>query len=233
MSELNEAVELPVTPTDEQVQQSEEIDHIEGDGQEVKPEETAKPESKKDWIQRRIDKLTAEKHEERRQREAIEFKLNQYRQAQPIEGEDMRTAVQRQAEQIVKQRDFDKACNNVFEAGVKDFPNFAETLQTFQLLGGAPADFLETVTSLDGGHKVLHHLGQDPELAERVLSMSPKQQAIELARLETKLSQTTPKPVSRVPDPIKPIAGAGRSSQSGLSDDLPIDEWMKRNAAKR
>jgi hypothetical protein len=57
--------------------------------------------------------------------------------------------------------------------------------------------------------------------------------ARELTKLEFKLSQPAAKPVSKAPAPISPIGAKAATDSNDLRDDLPIDEWMRREAARR
>jgi flagellar motor protein MotB len=223
-----------VTPTDlEQAQlPAEEVSTEPGAEQTAEPDEKLQeaPKPKTDWAQRRIDQLTREKYEERRQREALEARL---REQQPQEQQQPAMPdIDKLVEQRLAQKQFDEACNRVFQAGVKESPEFEQNLRTLQSVGEIGRDFLEVVTEMDAGHKVLSHLGANPDIAERVLSLPPLKQALELARIEASLnapkSAPPPPPVSRAPDPIKPV-GSGRVAPAGLSDDLPIDEWMRRH----
>jgi len=189
----------------------------------------AKP--KNDWVQRRIDQLTREKHEEKRQREALEAQLRQYQQPdqtqQPqkaMTADDIRT----EAKRLVQQERFDEACNKTFEAGKKDFPDFEQSLRTFGMLGGASQDFLEAVTAMDAGHKVIHHLGGNPDEAERLLSLPPMRMAMELTRIEASLSKAPP--VSKAPPPISPVGGrAAAPEPSEFASTEEYAAWRKAN----
>jgi hypothetical protein len=68
--------------------------------------------------------------------------------------------------------------------------------------------------------------------AARIMSLPPIQMARELTKLEFKLGQPATKPVSKAPAPIKPL-GSGKAAGEGLSDDLPIDEWMRRHNQRK
>lgn len=204
-----------VTPTasTEQAQQPAAVSTEPGAGQTAEAvEQTQQEKPKNDWVQRRIDQLTREKHEALRQREALEQQLRQYQQpadnSQQSQQRQMSADdVRAEAKKLLQQEKFDDACNKVFDAGKTEFPDWDSSLRTFQMLGGASPDFLEAITAMDAGHKVLHHLGQNPETAERVLSLPPLRMALELARLETSAGQAKPKPVSNAPAPINPIGG--------------------------
>lgn len=226
-----------VTPTasTEQAQQPAEISTEPGAEQTAAAvEQTQQEKPKNDWVQRRIDQLTREKHEEKRQREALEAQLRTYQQPSEQGKQQAPTDIDAAVEARLKQREFDSACNKIFDAGKTEFAgDWDSSLKTFQMLGGATPDFLEAVTSMDNGHKVLHHLGQNPEVAERLLSLPPLRMALELARLETTVSQAKPKPVSNAPAPINPIGG--RSAPVEPEEFASAAEqiaWWKKHGSK-
>ncbi|WP_336816842.1 hypothetical protein [Burkholderia gladioli] len=178
------------------------------------PEAPAAP--KNDWVQRRIDQLTREKHDAIRRAEAAEARGRQPDGGQPAASAPAGSAssnltpdqIREEARRLVEQDKFNDACNRVFDAGKAEFgAAWDSSLRTFQLLGGASQEFLEAVTAMDGGHKVLQHLGQNPDVAERVLSLPPLRMALELARLETTVGQAKAPPVSQAPAPINPVGG--------------------------
>lgn len=227
----------PTEPT-EQAQQPAEVSTEPGAEQTAGVvEQTQQDKPKNDWVQRRIDQLTREKHEEKRQREALEAQLRTY-QGQP--GGEQPTArmtpdeIRTEAKKLVQQEKFDAACNTIFEAGQKEFAgDWDSSLKTFQMLGGATPDFLEAVTSMDNGHKVLHHLGQNPEVAERLLSLPPLRMALELARLETKVAQSKTPSVSKAPPPINPIGGKSAPAEpEEFSSTAEYIAWRKKQISR-
>lgn len=196
----------------------------------VEPAAQDKP--KNDWVQRRIDQLTREKHEEKRQREALEARLReldppaQQQPNQQITPDQIRA----EAKRIVQQEKFDDACNKVFDAGKAEFPDWDASLKTFGMLGGASPEFLEAVTSMEAGHKVLHHLGQNPEAAERLLSLPPLRMALELARLESTVGQKKAPSVSNAPAPITPVGGKSAPVEpEEFATTADYIAWKKRN----
>jgi hypothetical protein len=214
--------------------------------QEVQQEQTQeqKDEAKKEpWFQKRINEQTRKYYEAQREAQALKERLAQYEQRQQYQATEDQTQQQtvdidaladKRAAQLLAQRSFNEACNKVYEVGTKELQGFDSAVSNLQLVG-PNLEFLDAVTASDAGHKILHHLGQLENLAEaeRILNLPPVQMGRELAKLEIKLNAPPPpKPVSKAPEPIKPI-GAGGVSDSGLRDDLPIDEWMRRNAQKR
>ncbi|CAJ0899715.1 hypothetical protein R6138_04365 [Ralstonia thomasii] len=231
-TEENAVPQEDVTPTEEQAQQPAETTSESGTETPTETGEAA-PQQPKTWAERRIDKLTWEKNEERRQREALEAQLRQYQQPAdqsqpPAEKPLTADQIRAEAKRLLEQERFDDACNKTFEAGKKEFPDFEKSLRTFGMLGGAPQEFLEVVTEMDAGHKVIHHLGANPEEAERLLSLPPLRMARELARLETSLSKAPP--VSKAPPPISPVGGrAAPPEPSDFASTADYIAWRKAN----
>lgn len=228
----------PTASTEQAQQPASEVSTEPGAGQTAEQidQQAQQEKPKNDWVQRRIDQLTREKHEEKRQREALEAQLRQYQQpAETSQQPRQMTAdeVRAEAKRLIQEEKFNEACNKVFDAGKTEFPDWDSSLRTFQMLGGASPEFLEAVTAMDAGHKVLHHLGQNPETAERLLSLPPLRMALELARLESTVGQAKPKPVSNAPAPITPIGG--RSAPVEPPEFATTAEqiaWWKKHGSK-
>lgn len=227
---------------------AEQVQQVETTSSEATAEQAAEqqtehqePEQKKEpWFQKRIGELTREKYEARRAAEQYQAELQQYREqlARLQQGEaapqmpdaphvDVESLVEQRAAAKLAEQRFNESCNKAYEAGTKEFPDFDRAVSNLRMLG-ANREFLELVVESDAGHKLLHRLGNDMDEAARILRLPPVQMARELTKLEFSMKQPpAPKPVSKAPDPIKPI-GTGKTADSGLSDDIPIDEWMRR-----
>ena len=221
-----------VTPT-EQVQ-TPETAQTAGTEQTSATEEPAKDSApaKGDWVQRRIDQLTREKYDANRRAEDAESRARQYAPPQQPEAEApmTRQAVEQAAVELVKRRDFDSACNEVFKAGKSEFPDFESSLNTFAMLGGATPDLLEAITSMENGHRVLQHLGKDPEAAERLLAMPPLKMALALAKLESTLGQAKPVSASKAPSPISPVGSKSAPVEPAeFASTGDYIAWRKKN----
>lgn len=235
------------TPADAQAEQVQQVEQVQGEEAtteqsqeqvEETPEEKAKREP---WFQKRIGELTREKYEAKRQADSVAQEAAQLReqlariqQGEDAEAEqvDVHTLARQEAQRIVAEQSFNDTCNKVYAAGKAEFPDFDNAVANLQMVG-VNRDFLELATSSDAGAKLIHHLGTDLDEAARIAALPPVQMARELTRLEYKLAQpVATKPVSKAPAPITPI-GSGGVTDPGLRDDLPIDEWMRRNAVKK
>jgi len=194
-----------------------------GDGK-----DPAKAEPKKTpWFQTRINQVTAEKHEAIRRAEAAEARL---REEKPITDESGKSYTQadidRLAEQKANLREFNRKCDAVYDAGKSEYSDFDDAVKTLGTAGVMHGDFLETVTDSPESHKLIYHLGQNPEEALRIAQLPPTKQAREIVRLEASLSKpAAQKPISKAAAPIRPIDG--KSSGGGGSSRYDPNMSMK------
>lgn len=154
--------------------------------------------------------------------------------AKGLSDAEINAMAERRAEEISRQRAFNKACNDVAEAGKDEYPDFDRALGTFQMLGGIPTPLLEVITEMPNAHKILYSLGKDPDLAERVVKMSPGKQALELARLESSVSKPISRPVSAAPPPVRPIDATSRAAEN--PETMSMDDfvkWREKNLQNR
>jgi len=201
---------------------------------------TTPPVQKDPWYNRRIGQLTREKHDERRAKQALEEENRQLKarlapasdddsatttQQQPAQQQptgDMDQQVTQRAQQIVQQQEFTKRCNEVYQQGSSDerTPGFQAAIGNFDMLGGLvshPA-LLELSLNMDDGHLVLHHLGNNLDEAQRILSLPPARQAVELTKLSLNLAKPVNK-TSQAPTPGKPIQSPAPVSEAAGPDD--------------
>jgi len=227
--------------------QPEQVQEVETQGSEATAEQEAEHQTdetpdegkkKEPWFQRRISEITREKYEARNAAEQLRRENEQLRQAlqqdpQHDDGQqpqDVRKLVQTEAQKLVEAQRFDESVSKVLQDGAKEFKDSAfKNAVTNLTMAGMDDNFIRLALDTDAPHKVIHYLGQAEHLDEatRIFSLPPTKQARELFKLEQELSKPAAKPVSKAPAPIKPI-GTGGTSEGGISDDLPIDEWMRR-----
>lgn len=210
--------------------------------------EAAKP--KVDNVQRRIDEITRKRHEEvgraTARAEAAERELAALRtpktdEPQPttFRPEDIDRIANERAERLVSKREFDSKCAALVDSGSKeygdDFDKAVKNLGSLQAIvdeKGEFTDFAKLVVDTDEPHKMLKHLGDNPDEAARILNLSPTQQAREIGRLEARLSTqpATPPAVSKAPPPPSHV-GSRNASSTAPSDKDDMSTWMaKRNA---
>lgn len=199
-------------------------------------EQTPQAEEKQDdrpkhkpWFQERIDQLTREKYDARREADAAIAKLDEFQRGIQPEGDKTvpqseidRIASQR-AEELVKAKDFNAKCDAIYSSGKDDFPDFDDKISNFRMLGGLPQPFLEAVTDLPDAQKVLYHLGDNLDDAARILNLPPMRMALELAKLSQ--APVKAKPVSNAPPPIRPIDGTPKGEPD--PEKMTTNDWIK------
>jgi hypothetical protein len=143
------------------------------------------------------------------------------------------TLVQQEARRLLAETKFNEACNKVYTQGKSEFQDFDQAVGNLQMVGMS-RDFLEFTAASDAGAKLLHHLGKDLDEAARISALPPVLMARELTKLELKLSQPQPKPVSKAPAPITPIAASGSTSKDPSEmTDAEFAKWRKSQIAQR
>jgi hypothetical protein len=206
---------------------------------EAQPEQKEK---KTPWFEKRISEVTREKYEARRAAEEAMAEAQELREqlAKAQSGEqvetpqgDVKTLAKRMAQDLVAEQSFTEKCNKVYEAGVKEFPDFKDAVSNLQMVG-VNREFLELTATSDAGAKLIHHLGNDLDEAARIASLPPLQMARELTKLELKLSQPQTKPVSSAPAPITPINGnKGGTKDPSEMTDAEFAAWRKSQIKAR
>lgn len=92
------------------------------------------------------------------------------------------------------------------------------------------ASMANVLLNLDNGANVAYELGAKPELAYRISTLPPVEQAIELGRLSERANLPKPKTLSKAPEPVKTLGGVGEPAKVD-PDKLSIDEWMEKRRA--
>jgi hypothetical protein len=198
------------------------------------------PPKKTPWFVERIAKQREQLAQERQQREELAARLEALSRAPPGEKTDpnaprpaptpeqLQQMVRAEAARIAEQTAMQERLKSFDKAGRKDFPDFVDRCNTIASLGGAenPA-FMQIVTDLEDGPKVVAQLADDPEKAIEILQMPPFRMAVALAKLSGQAAK--PPPVSKAPAPIKAVSGATRvePDDSKLSDEAWWDKERK------
>lgn len=219
----------------EQVQQVEQQGAVTTTEQSQENEPAEQPEQKKEhWAHKRISEVTREKYEARREADEAKQQAAQYRQqleriqnGETIDEQevDVRTLARQEAQRMVEDQRFNDACNKTYQQGKSEFENFDDSVKNLQMVG-VSREFLTLVSESDVGAKLIDHLGGNLEKADEIAKLPPLQMARALTKLEFELSQPKAKPVSKAPAPIKPVGG--NVSDTELRDDLPMEEWVRR-----
>jgi hypothetical protein len=175
------------------------IEEPEGDGAGAEP--AAKEKSAE---QKRIDKLTWEKYQARRDEKAVSERLEQVlAEKGGPDNEAVMALVRQEAERMASDQSFNDVCNKVYAKGTAAFKDFDNAVEALQVVG-VDREFLEIVVDSDIAPKLLHYLGNNLDEADRINMLPPIQKARALTKLEYEINS---KPVSSAPEPIKHLNG--------------------------
>src|SRR5215472_8636594 len=191
-----------------------------------------------DW-KMRIDRLTREKYEARRQVEEYQRQIQQAqeraRQTQTPTGQgDARAEALQQFRAEAAEREFNAACNEVFRKGSADYTDFGDAVSALNAVGyGSRPDALAAISAMPDGHHVYRALAQDLDNAARVLALPPMHMAMEFARMahahgSSQNGAAPPPPaVTRAPAPLRPVGGNSARPEKPL-DQVSIGEFIRR-----
>jgi len=176
--------------------------------------------------------------------------------AKPAAGAPAKVPSAAEIEQLVAaeadRRNFTRQCNDAFSAGKKAHSDFEKVIADLNALSPVfdprlqrtvmPQSLIEAALATGNAHEVLYALGKDNSLADRVLTMTPLQQAAELTKLSIKLeasgeaaSAAALPEVSRAPAPVKPkVTGTGGTPapwDPADTDHFSTAEWIAKREA--
>lgn len=214
-------------------------DTVEVTAQDKEHEEETKP----SWAKKRIDALTREKWDAKREAaerarqndelqarlRALEDTLNARPPPQadgapaPLTQTDVDRLAEAKASQKAAEIEFNAACNTVYNDGAKRFGDFEETLGNFKDVGGLTVAVVQAALATDDPAKALYELAKDRDLADRVVKLPPLKLAAELTKLA--LKQPKPKPTSTAPAPITPVRGTAAPLPKD-PEKMTTPEWM-------
>ncbi len=200
------------------------------------PAEEAQPEPKQDKgteARKRIAKLTYEREEARRQSAVKDEIIAQLRGGQPAQP-SIDAQVEARAEALAAEKKFNDECNRTYAKGLKEFPDFAESVRAFDDIGGlgGNVDFLDALNSLPNGHAVLRELAENLDDASDLLSMKPAKMALKLAEISGGLAKPNPKPLSKAPPPPESVNGRP-SAASKDPEKMDMTEFAAWRAEAR
>jgi hypothetical protein len=114
--------------------------------------------------------------------------------------------------------------SNFHARGMKLADDYEELVVNNQALPVTEA-MRDALLATDKGPEILYHLAGNPEEILRIAEMPPYVQALELGRLEARMSLPKPNKSTSAPAPIKPLS-AGGESVSKDPDEMTSKEWL-------
>lgn len=249
MDELQQHAETPAAPETETGvdQQGENQSEQQPSSQDAVTEEK-KPDTWPDgtpkWVAKTVSELRMQNRQLAAEREQLAQQLAankpQEEQQQTYKPEDVMSLAEKIATERLAAQTVIQKSNTVAEKGATEFQDFGEAVTNLNMMGALftdankPTALGEAILESDIGHKLLHHIGTHPTEAQRLMAMTPLQQARAIGLLEAKLSAepaVTKPAVSNAPPPVKPV-GSRAPSSNELSESDDIETWMKKRQAQ-
>ena len=91
------------------------------------------------------------------------------------------------------------------------------------------APFVAALMKAGNGDDIAYHLGSHPKEAQRIASLEPIEQFLEIGLLSAKLSAkpVEPKVPSKAPAPITPVAGTASALSENIQTEDDYGKWFK------
>ena len=191
--------------------------------------------------QERINKLTAQKAE--LEREVAKLKSGQSADATAMQAEIAEKAAklaQEEAGKIAAWNSFTGALNGAIAEGQKEFgaEKFGGAVAALRTLhdqndpeaASKYLNMLQAVLDTGAAPKLIAVLGEDPNEAARIMSLTPTKMGVELGKLAFRDAEG----VSAAPKPVTLITGVGRThvaiaaEDPERSDSIDMRVWMER-----
>lgn len=204
-------------------------------GEEPGDDAAAKP-KRKHWAHDRIDELTRQRREAERQADYWKARATQ---SVDIDSLDYEEGIAERVAQRHRQEQADTAKATADQLAGETF-TYRETIARERFADYdavtrnpnvpiTPA-MAEIIRDSDVGPDLAYHLGKNPTEAARIAALPLNRQAVELGRLEARV--TAPKPLPKQPPaPVQPVSGiaAGGSKDPGTMSMAEYAAWRKAN----
>lgn len=211
------------------------------------PTPTPAPPTGESWAQRRIRDLVAEKNSERELRLRAEAALAAQQQPPkeqtseeptPPQPRGAEPTVEQKAEELIKIREYNDACNSIYDTGVKEFPDFTAAMAGFNDVGGLQPHLIQAILDTAGkdvAHKILYELGKDRDRAYDLMTQrSPFRLAKMIDEIATKHKpKPAPKPVSAAPPPPETLRSGSAPPPAKDPSEMTTAEWMAHRAKNK
>lgn len=157
--------------------------------------------------------------------------FNDWNTDQKLAARDQAEKAERsQASAAEEQKSFRGRVEKQVELGRGEFEDFDDVVINNPDLP-VSASMARALVKMEQGHKVAYYLGQNPEEAADIESMSPERQQIVLGRIEAKLATKLPaKTVSAAPAPVGSQLNGGASPGKADPSKMSDAEWAKWDA---
>jgi len=240
---------------DEEATEQTEATETEGQAEtapaEVEEKEGGFVETDNDNVQKRINKITAEKYAEKRRADELQKKIDEQSSVPTPQGAEpkledfdfdetayMAALVEYKVKQQVSKQTADiqtrqsqsqaevkaKQTQEKFHANAAKFTEKAPDYET--VIAGVPQlppDTLDAIMQSDNGPQLAYYLGKHLDVADEIAAANPIAAALKLGEISAQLAATTKTvKTSAAPAPIVPVGSGGSPSKS--QEDMSMDE---------
>lgn len=201
-------------------------------------------------LQKRVGRLTNERATLKAENEQLRAQLAS-QQPQPEEGEgeeqkphlteqDVERRARELAAQRVEQQRLTGLVESTLAAGTKAYPKEFDGLVAVvdDAIGGF-ADRNNKITPIGAAilesekpHELIHHLAENPELAEELAALPPARQIRRIAQIEIEMGEASQPRASSAPKPIPASRSSGGSVQKDPAK-MSDKEWYEERQKKR
>ena len=244
---LSEATENDVREASEDIAQDdapqeaapEPVEQVEQVAEAPATEETV--EAAEDDAQARTARLARELRESKRRARQLEIEAQALRgQRQETRDETIEREINQRAQQMAANQAVNQKCNDIYQVGVKQFGRveFDEDVRAVnEAFGQQMPLVLDTITDVPDPDRLLHYLGENPDILDNLAMLPPHKLGAALAREAEKLSRPKARPISKAPPPIRPIATGGGAEPEMDVEKMSMEQlakmWDKRDLEKR
>ena len=219
--------------------------------EEKPPEEVKDPEAEKRAQRQRTNRLFKQLAEEKVRREFAEKELEKVRKpAEPVRSgapdpaqftdiaeytkavrEHERTEAVKEYEQQKQLKQSQDQQNQLVEQWNSAIDKAGEKYEDFEQVVGElkpTTPWAIAIMQSENAADIAYHLGQNLKEAQRIIALNPVSQIYEIGKLSAKLLTTppAPKPASKAPAPITPVAGTAQP-EATLQDGMEFEKFRK------
>lgn len=211
--------------------------------------------------QERVNEITRARREAERERDFLRQQLEHFQQQAPqprttsdappdindftdfnewarANAEFIRTQATRELQQqFVQQQQYARQAEVAthFESKASAYaaenPGFDERFTAFTQAFQPPREVAEAIALSDQGPAVFDYLAQHWDEADRIFRMPLHLAAVQIGRIEERLSRPNPRPVTKAPTPA-PVLGGGSTSQKDPAR-MSDAEWLAHERMQR
>jgi hypothetical protein len=149
-------------------------------------------------------------------------------------GQRLDTDAKTQAESQIKaltdeaEQEWQERAAEMRDAARQKYTDFDDKVRlAFDIAQANPNEAVEAAVRSEAGADIAYWLGNNPQEAREIMSLSPYEAAMQLGRITAQLPKAEPKKTTTAPPPITPVAPKATTRLS-LDEIDDMDEYAKR-----